>query len=506
MSEVRSSIACGLPFCQNNRVHQTKVSIGLRVTAVAIGTIAVLIGILILCGIPGLNHLGSSVAWPALSVGVSLLMLGAALKCVRKPTESGSVSNDHKEASAVTETRIKNGQGEFLVFSKSGQVIDRKIYTSVYKIFDKFSITNILKDKTSVEPAMTSFEKREESIERELQTLDSDLSAIFIPRTLYELIFIHACIEEDITAKKICSFLDPKLHQSLHGQMDEKQKNMPKLQPSQTDGKCWHLCYFDDEGDSQHPNVVEVAYRLNQLIINKIQNTQEFKFSDITALLNSEIEFLDKYHKDCSRLLVEKSSKGEQFTTISSCNTPGPTTNFGYESTKGFVRPMGIRNQKDAEILRKAVAMECSELALKNIFLFRGSRVKQDHPYCLDNKQNPYSLSFGTSLFAGVVYDGGATAFHYMRQDDNAAFAVRVPINELVDAPFFVPLTSTVCQLFGHGEIFHSRSKVWKGVNQKPTGLQMGESRWEHLKTNKPRDTLVNEVQRFYKQNIIFMK
>jgi hypothetical protein len=510
MGEV-PSIARGLPFCSSNQGHQTKVSIGLRITAVAIGTIAVLIGILIFSGIPGLSHLGSSVAWSTLSVGICLVMLGTALKCVKKQTGSG---NSYMDLPAVkVEARVKNGQGEFVVFSKSGQAISPERYTSAYKIFDKFSIANILKDNASVETAMKSFEKREESIEQELQKLDPDLSSIFIPRTLYELVFIHACIEEDITAGKICSFLDPDTQKIILGHKDadlemeesEKQKYVSNLRSKQADKKCWHLCYFDNEGDSLHPNVIKVAYRLNQLIINKIQNLQTVNFSDITDLLNSEIKFLEKYHKDCS-VLADKIENGEKATSISSCAIPGPTTNFGYESMRGSIKSMGIRNKKDAKILRNAVAMECSEVALKNIFLFRGSHFKKDKPYCSDKKQDPYSLSFGTSLFSGVVYDGGATAFHYMRRDDYEAFAVMVPINELARAPFFVPLASTVCQLFGQGEIFHGRSKVWEGITQKPRGLQQGESRWEHLKTTMPREKLVSEVQRFYKQNVISMK
>jgi hypothetical protein len=210
MGEV-CSIACGLPFCSSNQGHQTKVSIGLRITAVAIGTIAVLTGILIFSGIPGLSHLGSSVAWSTLSFGICLLMLGTALKCVKKQTGSGNSpsssyhghqSTDVIGASATdpidvnhnsrlpaslsmdlptveVETRVKNGQGEFVVFSKSGKVISPEKYTSAYKIFDMFSISNILKDNASIETALKSFETREESIEQELQKLDPDLSAVF---------------------------------------------------------------------------------------------------------------------------------------------------------------------------------------------------------------------------------------------------------------------------------------------------------------------------------------
>lgn len=521
MSQI-CSIACGLPGCQS-RAEQTRVSIGLRVTAIAIGLIAILIGTLIYCGIPGLGHLGYSVAWPVISSGIVLFLLGTTLECVKKEAESDSANDQlidpmyldpatglppSLDVPAVEiDTRVKNGHGEFVIFSKSGKIVDAEEYAKAYKIVNQFSLPTVLTTHASYDTATEIFNTRADSIEKALHALDSDLSVIFIPRTLYELVFIHACIEEDITAGGICSFLDPKDQKIIQGPEatwlkiteEERQKFVAKFQLEQRERKCWHLCYFDDAGDPMHPKVIEVAYRLNQLIVNKIANPQEFTFSNVTAFLNTEIGFLEDYYRKCT--IIQGTDK-----EIASCTTPGPTTHFGYESTRCSIKPMGIRNKNDADMLRKAVAMECSDLALKNIFLFRGGNFKQDKPYLRGDKQKPYSLSFGTSLFAGVVYDGGATAFPYMRNDDNDAFALVVPIKELKNSPFYVPLSSTICQLFGDGEIFHCRSNIWEGVNQKPSGLQQGEERWEHLKTNIPREQFVNEFKRFYTQNVIFMK
>ncbi|QLH35468.1 MAG: hypothetical protein HWD61_04365 [Parachlamydiaceae bacterium] len=45
-----------------------------------------------------------------------------------------------------------------------------------------------------------------------LKEIDPTLEAVFIPRTLYELVFIRKCIQEDLKHKDICPDLDPSSH------------------------------------------------------------------------------------------------------------------------------------------------------------------------------------------------------------------------------------------------------------------------------------------------------
>ncbi len=81
MSKVHS-IACGLPFCQSAQGKQTDLSIRLRVTAIAIGTIVAIGGILILRGTPGMSSLGHVAAWIEISVGGTLVLIAASVKYV----------------------------------------------------------------------------------------------------------------------------------------------------------------------------------------------------------------------------------------------------------------------------------------------------------------------------------------------------------------------------------------------------------------------------------------
>ena len=82
MSQVH--LACGLPFCQNPKDIQTNLSIGLRITAVVLGTLAVIVGTLILLNIPGLSHLGTTVGWTLVSIGTFLVLVGVSIKCVKR--------------------------------------------------------------------------------------------------------------------------------------------------------------------------------------------------------------------------------------------------------------------------------------------------------------------------------------------------------------------------------------------------------------------------------------
>jgi len=84
------SIACGLPFFQNTVGRQTHFSIGLRITAIALGTILAIGGILVLCGIPGISQLGNTVAWVTLPIGGALALLGISFKCIGHKSENST--------------------------------------------------------------------------------------------------------------------------------------------------------------------------------------------------------------------------------------------------------------------------------------------------------------------------------------------------------------------------------------------------------------------------------
>ncbi|MFA5306169.1 MAG: metallophosphoesterase [Candidatus Babeliales bacterium] len=79
----------------------------------------------------------------------------------------------------------------------------------------------------------------------------------------------------------------------------------------------------------------------------------------------------------------------------------------------------------------------------------------------------PRSISYGNSLFAGIVHDSGsrgASSFLYFCEKGNAGYALFIDKERYVDGDlaqlFFVAPLSTISALFAQGEFFHSRTRV----------------------------------------------
>lgn len=413
----------------------------------------------------------------------------------------------------VSQDKITMGQGEYVVFHKlpSGEKkeLSPETFEQVYKVLIHYSPAALM--NSGSEKANEECANRYERIKSEINKIDPSLKVIFVPRTLIELILIRKCIKEDLKNNEICPFLNRQEHHYIHHpenlrfyQTEDPQRrkeNLEEIQALKDKRKCWHLCYFDDVGDNQHADLKKIAFRLNKAIVKTLSPSNEgFSYQEFSVYAEKEIDFLKMhYHKDSKemeRLYAINKDKSN------GCRVPGPTMNFGYELTRD--KPMGIRNEIDAQIIRDAVKLDCSKIAQQSFILYRGANFEKDACFCWDDKDKPYSLSFGSSLFAGCLFDGGATAFHYMRNGRNA-YAIPVPFDQLNDSPFFIPPANTCAQLFADGEIFHARTKAWAnfdmnkigGMNNNTNGYKR-----EHLKSNLSQAELIDKFQKYKKQSI----
>lgn len=138
---------------------------------------------------------------------------------------------------------------------------------------NRYSPANIV-NHASEQPDISVEEqcaKRYETMREKVKEIDPSLEIAFIPRTLYDLFFIQQTIQEDISLKTICCYTDKKYHtytaEDMGGE-DKLKKFQDKMRKDQAEHQCWHLCYFDDAGNNHHTGVKEVAYRLNQVIVN----------------------------------------------------------------------------------------------------------------------------------------------------------------------------------------------------------------------------------------------
>ncbi len=375
----------------------------------------------------------------------------------------------------ISADKVTVGQGEYVVFHKlpTGEKhhLSRETFEYVYKVLLQHSPAFLI--NCGAERASENCANRYELLMTKLKEIDPTLEAFFVPKTLYELIFIRKCIQEDLKNKGICELLSPSIHKKAELCEDFlKEINEIKLQR-----KCWHLCCFRDAGDNEHVGVKDVTFRLNKAIFKAFNPSSEgFSHQEFSFFTEKEIDFLKGHHKHYC-----ETSEAE---LIYSCNTPGPTTSFGFDVRR--IKPMGIRNENDAQIIRKAVALDCSKIAQHSLLLYRGADFQIDSTSYCNNKNTPYSLSYGSSLFAGCLYDGGATAFYYMRNEKNA-YAIPLFFDQINNSPFFVPTTHSVAQLFGLGEIFHARTKAWKDFDlEKIMGVDMGVNGHirDHLKSD----------------------
>jgi len=84
------SIRLTLSFSDVSQVEQTKCSLFLRTGAVGMGAIALLIGVLILCNIPGLSTLGTTGGGLFSGVGALMFLTGIFLRCIKESDQPGS--------------------------------------------------------------------------------------------------------------------------------------------------------------------------------------------------------------------------------------------------------------------------------------------------------------------------------------------------------------------------------------------------------------------------------
>lgn len=414
---------------------------------------------------------------------------------------------------------IKEGHGEYVVFQEEegkNSAISKETYEKVYELMNRFSPLSI-----AISPPECPINDYYEFISKKIKEIDKKLKIAFIPRTLYELYFVRKSIKEEVKANANCKALNPKVQELLARDpllWDEKAKECHEKQLA---GKCWHQRYVQSPEDYNQPGVKEVAYRLNQYIVRKVlENRDGLSYTQLQIQLEKELTFLSSHFEKIESAAREEETQMK----FINCDTPGAATSFGTESTRGSIKPLAFSYECYKKMVRDVVALECSELAKKSFLFFRGASLSNDNcfankkmrPKCsvsafealTDGKEVPYSLSFGTSLFAGHVFDGGACAFSFMRDSRNNAYIITVPKDHLRDSPFYLPAGNAVSQLFGKGEIFHARTKTWKGYKGNVPGIQScgGNEDTHHLRSSLVKKEFIQQFIEYKKQALILKK
>ena len=157
---------------------------------------------------------------------------------------------------------------------------------------------------------------------------------------------------------------------------------------------------------------------------------------------------------------------------------------------------------REVSVVAQALLLECSPKVVGASLLYRGGE-KSEAERIKRHLKETTSLSYGTSLFAGCVYDGTASVFHYTSSKERNAFALVLDSKEKEDL-FYVPNEHPLQQLLSGGEFFHGRSLLCvpfeEGVHV--AGIWLEESK-EFLHTGIPLEEYRVRLSEVYKTSLV---
>ncbi len=327
------------------------------------------------------------------------------------------ISPKKVEINASEKGTIDEGQGEYIAYyTNPSKSLTQESYNQIHDICEAHKTT----------------ENRKVAIENAVKEIDPHLHIAFIPKTLYELIYLHQCIEEDIQEGALCPLLR---YSHTHEKAATKD--------------CWHINNSQTPDDINKARLKRVALRLNDTIASTLHPSKDgMTYKAICEHTTKELTYFKNHHQT---FYISTSE-------LPHC-TAGPTVRFANPKLDS----MAIATPSDENIVMSAVALDCSKHAQNAFIFYRGANYNLDKVKSKDSE--PYSLSYGSSLFAGASYDADAAAFTHMKSSDHA-YAVVVPFDQIDRSPFSRPSsTNTLHQLSSSGETFHVRTRAWKNHN-----------------------------------------
>ena len=367
---------------------------------------------------------------------------------------------------------ITDGYGEFLLYAADGAPLEKEIFIQAWSICNFYA-----------HHPQEGAERASLCVNREIRRIQPNLVAVFVPRTLYELGYISAVIQEE--RKGYCRgedwarFLPPEEESYLDwakGWVKWSLERVGMIKPDEYSllrkdlrskiDTCWHLIdstdkmpLSDDDPVTQH-----LAFRMNQyLVVEFAIQRQTLSGRKIVALTERYIERLKA-----------------QTVTHSTRVFQGVLGNH-------FREAFCIDEERKANILRNAIALECHQVAVNAFILYRSGNMTRPSIYNeaeVDLLHN-HSYSYGTSLLAGCVRDTTANVFYYAVAEHRDTFAIVVPGKDYRDSPFVVPQRSAILQLLSTGEQFHARSKFSRRVEEGyyASGVWMTQEHAEYSKS-----------------------
>jgi len=379
----------------------------------------------------------------------------------------------------------------------------------ILKILLKYTwpscIGHDLTDKEKKELFANKSGAERDFVSKKLKELNKALDVVFIPTTLYELYVIYVYTEhelehfesDDHDDFEVWVDLLPILNQTK-SEVEQKiqDKKLKKISPAEYVKREINEEFGKYNKRIFEPVNIDVSAEINVLMVQqklvhllsefyKINNHNLINFEQAIFQKREQLknDFFEKFI-DLEEKFFEKIGKQETSSEDNTYKFSVDNTNSVDNTDKDDQYEYNIelykQRENEVQILKKTIDLEYEAFKQNKGLLFRGStlfdvkNIHQDYKTViastLYNVSEPFSLSFGNSLFAGYINDIGACAYNYLVR--NSGYVLFINKFDYVDNYcsnlFFISSLATETAIFGEGEAFHSRSKAAiKEKNQK---------------------------------------
>ena len=289
-------------------------------------------------------------------------------------------------------------------------------------------------------------------LKQELGVENFDPEVIFIPTTLYELFCINYIKSH---GERIASS-----YEELNTFHNDKSRKL----------NLTSILNLDENAQAVHQRIHQVFHDVNMHYFDDKNLTLDCNQACIKMLFQEYPEL-----KDCenalqaSKIIQEKS---QELSIILSKNLI-EIKNHSAIVKKYIKTEYEAREQNKALLVRGTTSLHNINFEIKNLsdenlgcISLSENKIKR---YINKKNLEPYSLSFGNSLFAGYFNDQPACAYFFLKKsnwdrnnDPVAGYSLFVNKDEYMknrnSQLFFIPSLTTVASLMSSGEYFHPRS------------------------------------------------
>lgn len=370
---------------------------------------------------------------------------------------------------------VKQSYGEYITFrlSSDGNLahLSRAEYQKIYSIFRNYSLVAMAKKESVNEYKPLNF-SRYYLIKNNIKINFPDIKVVFIPRTLYDLIFIQKMLEEYIKEKSLAESNNSFCSEILicNEILNSRWMRSAFLYPGSKIDKIEHF-----------------AYTINHIVSEQIfRSPKGLTYQQISGSLEKTVKFIREFGNKFWRNEISFLPAGN-FANPAHCQV---TARIDSDSAE--------------KLIENCLKLECSIKAHNAFLLYRGGNINKDNIQQVNG--TPHSLSYSPSLFAGSMFYLGANSFNYSRRPNNDCYVLIVPASKINSSPFFIHDSDPITELLFQMHHFHPRSKLYNHellYGSTGMGFLNAKEDIQYLISNDSRELLSKKFHSYMKKAII---